>query len=128
MRGATILREELARRLAQPLVLHALVDLNHLPADGQLIHPARQVFVVAMLDGGNDLRRDESLLHLPVEEVRARVARPERAVAIEDGNRRTAGKHLLHKLNRTEAGSGMAQNNGSCIQIRTRNSLSWPRC
>src|SRR5215472_17654699 len=79
------LDKELLCQLLEPPLFAAGIDGDHLAAHGLFVHVSGFVVFVAWQGLVNDPLREEPALDLPVEKVRAGIAGPERAVAIEDG-------------------------------------------
>src|SRR5215472_3220483 len=92
------LRKEFFRQLAQLALQQAGIDRDHLAAHGLFVHISGFVVFVAWQGLVNDPLREEPALDLPVEKVRAGIARPERAVAIEDCKLGAKGQDRLDEL------------------------------
>src|SRR5260370_35347653 len=77
---------------------YARVDGDHLAAHDFFAHLAGLVVFVARQSPGDDLGRHQFALDLPVEEVCAGIAAPQRAVAVKDRDLGTEGKNGIVEL------------------------------
>src|SRR5260370_34633926 len=77
---------------------YARVDGDHLAAHDFFAHLAGLVVFVARQSPGDDLGRHQFALDLPVEEVCAGIAAPQRAVAVKDRDLGTEGENGIGEL------------------------------
>ena len=76
--------EKLGRRRAQGGDGDAAIHLHHLAADGKLIDPAGSVKAVTPVQPSRRIGAQQAGIHRPLHKGRARIARPQRSVTIED--------------------------------------------
>src|ERR1035437_3128771 len=86
-----------------------MIHGDHFTANLFFADSARLVLLVARPRPLGNLAAHDATLDLPIEEVGASVAAPQRPVAIENGDSRPQREHRLDKLSRCAAGFRSAQ-------------------
>ena len=102
--------EESGRRPADFRFAHAIVDLHHFPAHGELRDFSCQVEAVAGVDPVTCVAGDDALFDRPHHEVIAGVSAPQRSIAVEDGDGWVSGENRIDEFfgGKADRGAGLA--------------------